>query len=76
MNKVYDIIRRNKLEKAVMWMIVIASGSLDVATWYVAFTNGPVVLAIILLHRVLMGIMIEQNGYLDMSIAVFDWLLS
>lgn len=76
MNKVYDIIRKNRLEKLVMWGIVIASGSLDVATWYVALTNGPVVFGIILLHRVLMGIMIEQNGYLDMSIAVFDWLLS
>lgn len=76
MNKVYDIIRRNRLEKLVMWGIVIASGSLDIATWYVAFTNGPVVFGIILLHRVLMSIMIEQNGYLDVTLAVFDWLLS
>lgn len=76
MNKVYDIIRRNRLEKLVMWGIVIASGSLDVATWYVAFTNGPLVFGIILLHRVLMAQMIERCGYLDVTLAVFDWLLS
>lgn len=76
MNKVYDIIRRHRLEKLAMWGIVIASGSLDVATWYVAFTRGWIVFAIILLHRILMAYMIEKCGYLDVSIAIFDWLLS
>lgn len=76
MNKVYNLIVRNRLEKLFMWGIVIIGGSLDIATWYVACTNGWVVFAIILLHRILMAEMILQEGYLDVTRAVFDWLLS
>lgn len=76
MNSVMNLIHRNRLEKAVAWAMVLAAGSLDVASWYVALTNGPVVFAIILLHRILMSWMEVREGYWDETVSFFKWLLS
>lgn len=48
----------------VLWYIAIAVGvAIDIATWYVAFTNGPIVLAIILVNRIILAKVEVDAGY-------------